>query len=50
MSWIPIIIIAASIVALLLIGLLVLFLRKKKRTNAGKDYSQAPGSERAANQ
>jgi len=48
MSWLPIIIIAASIVGLLLIGLLILFLRKKNRTSGGKGYNAAATSEPAA--
>ncbi len=44
MRWLLIIIIASSIVGLL-IGLLVLFLRKKKLTNGGKNYNQTSTNE-----
>jgi hypothetical protein len=40
MSWLPIIIIAASIVGLLIIGLIVLLIRK--RSSANKGYGQPP--------
>jgi len=49
MSWLPIIIIAASIVGLLLIGLIVLLLRKKRSGASGKaGYGQAPTTEPGA--
>lgn len=44
-SWLPIIIIVAAIVALILIGLVILIIRKR---NSGSGYNQAPTSDNAA--
>jgi len=48
MSWLPIIIIAAAIVGLLLIGLIILIVRKKRGNKSG--YGPAATNEQGAAQ